>query len=125
MFCSAGLTAGGDGDQLGRLFPALVVVMAFLVFSVAVNDLADEAIDRVDLPGDAARALITGQTNRRQMTLIAISAGSIALAGAITRPLPTPGSMAEREGSPFTWSRPSLTECSARSATTGRGLTRP
>ncbi len=54
MFCSAGLSAGGHGDQLGRLFPALVVVMAFLIFSVAVNDLADEAIDRVNLPGNAA-----------------------------------------------------------------------
>jgi hypothetical protein len=63
MFCSMGLAASGQGDQLDRLLPALIVVMAFLVFSVAVNDLADAAIDRVNLPGHAARALVAGHTD--------------------------------------------------------------
>ena len=84
MFCSTGLAAGGGGDQLQRLFPALVVVMAFLVFSVAVNDLADEAIDRVNLPGDAGRPLVTGNATRREMARVAVGAGALALVTSTT-----------------------------------------
>jgi hypothetical protein len=40
------------------------VVEAFPIFSVAVNDLGDEAIDEVGLAGDAHRARVTGQATR-------------------------------------------------------------
>jgi len=84
MFCSTGLASGGRGDQLQGLLRPMVVVVAFLVFSVAVNDLADEAIDRVNLPGAAARPLVTGTATRREMTSVAAGAGVLALAAGMT-----------------------------------------
>lgn len=41
--------------------------MGFLLFSVALNDLADEAIDRVNLPGDRRRPLVAGTATRREL----------------------------------------------------------
>lgn len=52
LFTATGLAqAGHDEDHL-LLVRALIVVFGFLVFSVACNDLADAAIDQVNLPGD-------------------------------------------------------------------------
>src|SRR5690349_4471883 len=63
------------------LVRALVPVAAFLVFSVAVNDLADERVDRVNLPGDPTRPLVVGGALRREMTVTAAVAAAVALAG--------------------------------------------
>ena len=74
----AGGTGGaGDAVPLARV---LAAVMGFLLFSVACNDLADEAVDRVNLPGERRRPLVTGSATRRDLVLIAATAGSVALA---------------------------------------------
>jgi 4-hydroxybenzoate polyprenyltransferase len=54
------------------------------MFSVACNDLADEAIDRVNLPGDRRRPLVTGATTRRELATIGVTAAAVALAVAAT-----------------------------------------
>ena len=51
MFAATGAAAAGHSPDSPGLIRALVVIAGFLVFSVAVKDLADEAIDRVNLPG--------------------------------------------------------------------------
>lgn len=84
LFTATGLAqAGRDEDHL-LLARALVVVFGFLVFSVACNDIADASIDRVNLPGDPGRPLVAGTAHRRDMALIGITAGVLALVASLT-----------------------------------------
>jgi 4-hydroxybenzoate polyprenyltransferase len=82
MFALAGLARSGHRNDPVLLARVLVVVVSFLVFSVAVNDIADEAIDRVNLAGDPRRPLVVGTGTRRELTVMAITGACIALAGA-------------------------------------------
>ena len=90
LFAHLGLAqanAANDGALLAR---ALLVVAGFLLFSVVVNDLADEAVDRVNLPADHSRPLVTGTATRRDLPVTAATAAAVALAAAATlgwRPL--------------------------------------
>ncbi|GAA2629189.1 UbiA family prenyltransferase [Actinomadura fulvescens] len=84
MFAAVGLAqAGHDGGHLD-VVRILLVVLGFVLFSVACNDLADEAIDRVNLPGDRRRPLVTGAADRRQMIAVALVCATVALAAAAT-----------------------------------------
>jgi 4-hydroxybenzoate polyprenyltransferase len=67
---------------LSALARVLVIVVGFLLFSVACNDLADEAVDRVNLPGK--RPLARGAVTRREFTLIGLAAGGVAVAASLT-----------------------------------------
>lgn len=69
--------AGSTGTGL-TLFRDLVVVLGFLTFSVAVNDLSDAPIDRANLP-NSNRPLVTGRADEREMKAIAISAAVVSL----------------------------------------------
>jgi 4-hydroxybenzoate polyprenyltransferase len=80
LFAATGLAEAGQGNQPELLAKALVAVAAFLLFSVVVNDLADEAIDRVNLPGDLRRPLAAGICGRREFVVVGVTAGVIALA---------------------------------------------
>jgi 4-hydroxybenzoate polyprenyltransferase len=82
MFAVTGLAEAGRPSDLVALLRVLVTVAAFLVFSVACNDLADEAIDRVNLPGN--RPLTTGAITRRELTVIGLVAGAVALGSSVT-----------------------------------------
>jgi 4-hydroxybenzoate polyprenyltransferase len=78
MFTATGLAQAGrpaDPLMLGR---ALLAVTAFLLYSVAWNDLADEAIDRVNLPGQ--RPLTTGAATRSEFIVIGVVSGIVAVA---------------------------------------------
>lgn len=77
MFTATGLAEAGHGQSKALLARALVVVCAFLLFSVACNDLADEAIDRVNLPGQ--RPLAAGVLGRTEFAVIGVVAGTVAL----------------------------------------------
>ncbi len=82
LFAATGLAqAGRAGDHL-LLARVLVVVAAFLLFSVAVNDLTDEAIDRVNLAGDRRRPLVVGTARRRDLRRVAGAAAVTALLAA-------------------------------------------
>jgi 4-hydroxybenzoate polyprenyltransferase len=82
MFAVTGLAEAGQSSDLLALARVLATVIGFLVFSVACNDLADEAIDRVNLPG--SRPLITGAVTRREFTVIGLIAGAVALGTSVT-----------------------------------------
>ena len=82
LFAALGVAEAGQGDNTILLARALVVVLAFLLFSVVVNDLSDQAIDAVNLPDDPRRPLVAGTGSRRQFVVIAATAATAALAGA-------------------------------------------
>jgi 4-hydroxybenzoate polyprenyltransferase len=90
LFAAIGQAQAGLGEQRGRLAVTLVAIAGFLLYSVAFNDLADEAIDRVNLPG--RRPLATGLTWRRELAVVGCGSGALALAAAAAlgwRPLAT------------------------------------
>jgi 4-hydroxybenzoate polyprenyltransferase len=62
---------------------ALVAVAAWMLFAVAVNDLADERIDRVNLRDDARRVLVSGHATRTHVVAIALGSGIVAFGAAI------------------------------------------
>jgi 4-hydroxybenzoate polyprenyltransferase len=82
FFAVTGLAQAGQPDNVLILGRVLAVVAGFLLFSVACNDLADEAIDRVNLPG--RRPLSAGVVTRHEFTIIGLVAGGIALAASVT-----------------------------------------
>ena len=82
LFTATGLAHAGAGNDPLLLGKALVVVVAFLLFSVVVNDMADEAIDRVNLP-DGGRPLVTGTRDRADMVRIASVAAATAVAASL------------------------------------------
>jgi 4-hydroxybenzoate polyprenyltransferase len=71
LYAALGVAAAGRPQDVGAVARALVVVVGYVAFSVAVNDLADVAVDRVNLPGDASRALATGAASVLEMRLLA------------------------------------------------------
>jgi 4-hydroxybenzoate polyprenyltransferase len=81
--CSmVGLAQGGVANDPRLVAPAMVVIVAFVLFSVVLNDLADEAIDRVNLPGDHSRPLVVDAGSRGALVAVGVTCGSVALAGA-------------------------------------------
>jgi 4-hydroxybenzoate polyprenyltransferase len=84
LFATTGLAQAGHGEDRLLLARVLAVVAGFLVFSVACNDLADEAIDRINLPGDVRRPLVTGAASRRDLVVTALVAAAGALAVSTT-----------------------------------------
>ncbi len=84
LFAAVGLAQAGGTNDILRLSHAIVVVAGFLVFSVIINDLADERIDRVNLPDDATRPLVTGAGTRSEFPMIGAIAAVVALVAAAT-----------------------------------------
>jgi 4-hydroxybenzoate polyprenyltransferase len=63
-------------------FAALALASSY-VAATALNDLADEEIDRVNHPRDAGRPLVEGTATRREVTLLHVAAAALALLAAI------------------------------------------
>ncbi len=90
LFAAVGLAQGGQPNDSVLLAKTLVVVIAFLLFAVAVNDLADEAIDRVNLPGDPRRPLVSGSGTRREMIVVAVTSAVVSLGASFALHWPAP-----------------------------------
>jgi 4-hydroxybenzoate polyprenyltransferase len=84
LFAFLGVVQGGGSANTFAVAVAMVVVAGFLLFSVALNDLADEAIDRVNLPTDQARPLVAGTSAPRDMPVVAIVGAITAVVAAAT-----------------------------------------
>jgi len=93
VFANTGFAQAGGAHRL-PLALTLAAVVGFLLFSVAVNDLADEAIDRVNLPADRSRPLVAGTGYRREMATIAVASGAVALAASVSLGWPVVGVLA-------------------------------
>ena len=79
LFAMTGLAQAGAGDDQWLLIKALVIVVSFLLFSVVLNDLADEAIDRVNLAGDRSRPLVSGSSTHTEFIAIGATAAVVAI----------------------------------------------
>lgn len=83
--CAAvGMAQTGHLPTVAHQVVALVAVAGWMLFAVAVNDLADERIDCVNLSNDPRRVLVTGHATRSHVTVIAIVAGLAAIGAATT-----------------------------------------
>lgn len=77
LFAMTGLAQAGAGNDHVLLGKVLVVVVSFLLFSVVLNDLADEAIDRVNLSDDRRRPLVAGSSTHAEFIAIASTAAIV------------------------------------------------
>jgi 4-hydroxybenzoate polyprenyltransferase len=82
LYTALGLAQAGRAEDPSLLAACLVPVLAFLLFSVCVNDLSDQAIDRVNLPGDRSRPLVTAAAGARDLVRTAVVAAAVASAAA-------------------------------------------
>jgi 4-hydroxybenzoate polyprenyltransferase len=71
----------GHPPALIRQLAVLVAIAGFMLFAVALNDLADEAVDRVNLADDARRVLVSGVATRRHVLALATIGAVAALGG--------------------------------------------
>jgi 4-hydroxybenzoate polyprenyltransferase len=79
LFAATGLAAAGHAEDRLLLARVLVAVAAFLLYAVVVNDLSDEAIDRVNLPD---RPLAAGVCSRREFVIAAAVSAVVAVGAA-------------------------------------------
>jgi 4-hydroxybenzoate polyprenyltransferase len=61
-----------------RVLLAAIVLACCYVAATAVNDLADEELDRVNHPGGRGRPLVSGEASPRDLGLLALGAGTAA-----------------------------------------------
>jgi 4-hydroxybenzoate polyprenyltransferase len=81
LFAALGMAAAGRPDSLDPVLGAVVVVVAgWFVHATVLNDRADEAIDRVNLPNAPGRPLVAGLATRGQLLVLGNGAGVVALA---------------------------------------------
>jgi len=90
MFAAVGLAQAGRPNDGALLVKALTAVVASVLFAVAVNDLADERIDRVNLPADARRPLVAGTGTRVEMIIVASTSAVLALGTSFLLHWPAP-----------------------------------
>jgi 4-hydroxybenzoate polyprenyltransferase len=88
LFAAIGLAQAGRANDGALLAKTLAAVVASVLFAVAINDLADERIDRINLPVESNRPLIAGTGTRREMVWVAVAAAVVALGASmlLTRP---------------------------------------
>ena len=79
------LGAAGEGRlELGvRYVWATLALASSYVAATALNDLADEQIDKVNHPRDAGRPLVEGTATRRELMLLHVFASAAAVAAAV------------------------------------------
>jgi len=112
LFAAVGGAAAGSGGALAPLFTTvLVIVAAWFTALVCLNDLADEAIDRVNLAGARGRPLVTGAASRRSVAGVAIGAAVLALAVAAIHGIAVVGVVAVGLGLGATYSLPPIRLC--------------
>jgi 4-hydroxybenzoate polyprenyltransferase len=80
-----GLAVAGRADDVVAVARLLTVVTAFVVYAVCLNDLADLEIDRVNLPGDRRRPLVTHAAAARDVRLMAAGAAVVTASAAATQ----------------------------------------
>lgn len=80
LFAALGMAPAGRANGLHPLFTTvLVIVGAWFIHATVLNDLADEAIDRVNLTAARGRPLVTGQATRSELLALGNVAALVAL----------------------------------------------
>src|SRR5438874_9886569 len=83
MFMLLGAAREGRIELGPRYLWAALALASSYVAATALNDLADEEIDRVNHPLDAGRPLVEGTATRRELLLLHVIASVLALCAAI------------------------------------------
>jgi 4-hydroxybenzoate polyprenyltransferase len=84
MFAALGVAQAGHATDVSALTWALVVVIGYVACAVAVNDLSDVAVDRVNVPNDPSRPLASGAARPHEMQVIAVTGATVALVASAT-----------------------------------------
>jgi 4-hydroxybenzoate polyprenyltransferase len=84
MFAALGVAQAGHSTDIAALARALVVVVGYVACAVAVNDLADVAVDRLNLPDHPDRPLASGAASLLEMRVIAVVGAACALVASAT-----------------------------------------
>ena len=83
LFAAIGVAQGGQGDALHPLFTVVPLILAgWFVHATVVNDLHDEAIDRVNLTNARGRPLGSGDATPRELRAVGRGAAVVGLATA-------------------------------------------
>lgn len=77
-----GLLQRGHLPSAAAQVAVTVAMLAWLTATTALNDVADEAIDRVNLVDDPRRVLVTGLASRRQLLAVSLLMSVLAVAAA-------------------------------------------
>lgn len=80
LFVALGLAEAGHAEEPVRLVLVSIAVAGWFVFSTVVNDIADEPIDRINLPRATNRPLVAGVATRRGLLALGAGAATIAVA---------------------------------------------
>jgi 4-hydroxybenzoate polyprenyltransferase len=84
LFAAIGVAQGGHGDALHPLFTVVPLILAgWFVHATVLNDLGDEAIDRVNLTSARGRPLVSGDATRGELRALGRAAAAVALAAAL------------------------------------------
>jgi 4-hydroxybenzoate polyprenyltransferase len=80
LFAAIGVAQAGRGDALVPLFTVVPLIVAgWFVHATVVNDVHDEAIDRVNLTNARGRPLVSGDATHCQLRALGRSAAAVAL----------------------------------------------
>jgi 4-hydroxybenzoate polyprenyltransferase len=80
LFAALGVAQAGRADALHPLFTVIPVILAgWFVHATVLNDLGDEAIDRVNLPMADGRPLVSGAATRAELAMLGRAAAGVAL----------------------------------------------
>ncbi len=83
LFGAIGVADAGRGAALHPLFTVVPLILAaWFIHGTVLNDLGDEAIDRVNLSNARGRPLVSGDSTRKELLALGTAAAGIALATA-------------------------------------------
>ncbi len=85
LSAALGMAPAGRADGLHPLFTTVaVIVCCWFIHATVLNDLGDEAIDRVNLANARGRPLVSGVATRHRLLALGCTAGAVALVVAWT-----------------------------------------
>ncbi len=85
LFAAIGTAQAGRGDALHPLFTVIPLILAgWFVHATVLNDLGDEAVDRVNLAGARGRPLVSGDATRAELQALGWVAAAVSVAAALT-----------------------------------------
>jgi len=84
LSAALGVASGGAALDVVPLVRTLLVVAPLMVCAVALNDLSDVAVDRINLADDPTRPLVSGRADVASMRAVAVVSAAAALAVAAT-----------------------------------------
>jgi len=80
LIAAIGVAEAGRGDELHPLLTVVPLILAgWFIHGTVLNDLGDEAIDRINLLNARGRPLVSGDSTRTELLALGGAAGAVAL----------------------------------------------